>query len=182
MTRGRGAAVPGAVDRPLCRAAGRVKYRGGMKNLPLSLATATISGAFTLLRPSDWSPGTRRAFVLVPGALAAATLAGGLLQGRRQVRANSAVSGGSAASSSSGSSPSAAAGAALAVGVGTLVSAGQALSLRWDASLERWLVRKGLRRPRLWMGAAVALATLAVDFLGGRGRGGNKADQGGARP
>lgn len=39
-----------------------------MKNLPLSLALAAVSGAFTLSRPADWSPGLRRAYILVPGA------------------------------------------------------------------------------------------------------------------
>lgn len=124
-----------------------------MKNLPLSLAAAAVSGALTLLRPADWSSRTRRAFVLVPGALAAATLAGGLFPGGRK-------------QSGTGS---AAAGAALALGVGTLVSGLQTLSLHWDARLERWLVRRGLPQPRLLMGAAVALVTLAVDLLGDRG-------------
>ena len=38
-----------------------------MKNLPLSLALAAASGAFTLQRPADWSPALRRAYILGPG-------------------------------------------------------------------------------------------------------------------
>lgn len=160
---------------------------GGMKNLPLSLTIATLAGAFTLLRPADWSSRTRRIFVFGPGAVAAGGAAAAVISGRAKLRAE-----GSAGDSTSGggsapdnvSTPDnagltgnnagtprlgpAVAPAMLAVGVGAAVTGVQVLSLRADAAIERWIVRKGVTKPRLWMAAAVALWSLGMDFLDGR--------------
>ena len=156
-----------------------------MKNLPLSLAVSAAAGAFTLLDPADWSPAARRAFVFAPGALAAA---GVLLAPFPGARAQ-AVAGAAADAENSpaddgvpggaATRPSGVRGkavrAALAVGAGSTVSGVQALSLRLDAGMERWLVRHRVAAPRLWMAAAVALATLVMDLLqeasGSSGRG-----------
>ncbi len=39
-----------------------------MKNLPLSLTLAALSGALTLKSPAAWSPRVRRVYVVAPGA------------------------------------------------------------------------------------------------------------------
>ena len=57
-----------------------------MKNPPLSLTLAALSGVLTLKSPGDWSPGVRRAYVLAPGAaigvIAAAAVWTGSKKGR----------------------------------------------------------------------------------------------------
>lgn len=156
-----------------------------MKNLPLSLTMSAAAGAFTLLDPADWSPAARRAFVFVPGALAAA---GVLLAPFPGFRGRAAAETAEVAQDSPADDgvpggavmrPSGVRGkavrAALAVGAGSTVSGVQALSLRFDAGMERWLVRHRVAAPRLWMAAGVALATLVMDLLqeasGSSGRG-----------
>lgn len=164
-----------------------VQYRGGMKNLPLSLTVSAAAGAFTLLDPADWSPAARRAFVFVPGALAAAGVLLAPFPGAGARAAAEVAEGWDAQNSTADDGvpggavmrPDGVRGkavrAALAVGAGSTVSGVQALSLRFDASMERWLVRHRVAAPRLWMAAAVALATLVMDLLqeasGSSGRG-----------
>lgn len=142
-----------------------------MKNLPLSLTVSAISGAFTLLRPADWSPRLRRAFVVVPGTLAVAGLVAVLFRGAgsRQPRSGSGNSAGD------GAHPGAETGslfaqppavrALFAVGAGAAVAGIQTLSLRLDERLERWLLKHRVPAPRYWMALAVALTSLAVDAV-----------------
>ncbi|WP_341394445.1 hypothetical protein [Arthrobacter sp. G119Y2] len=164
-----------------------------MKNLPLSLTVSAISGAFTLLRPADWSPQLRRAFVVVPGTLAVGGLAAVLFRpaGRNQHGTAAGDDGSSGAEPGSlfvqplavrglitvgdGGSAGAEKGplfarppavrALIAVGAGVVVSGIQMLSLRLDERLERWLLKHRVPAPRYWMALAVALASLAVDLM-----------------
>lgn len=145
-----------------------------MKDLPLSLTVSALAGAFTLLRPADWSPRIRRAFVLAPGVLTAAGLAAVLLPGGGR-RSSSGDSGGAGSASAPVSlaplrARPAAVRAGAAVVAGTAVSALHAGSLRVDAAAENWLAGRGLAAPRLWMAAGMALASLGLDFLHDRNR------------
>lgn len=144
-----------------------------MKNLLLSLTVSALAGAFTLSRPADWPPRLRRLYVLAPGVLTGAGLAAVLHSGPRP----------SLPASGSGGSPSAEEGAAtpadwsplrarpavlrggVAVVAGTAVSGLHALSLHLDAETENWLARRGVAAPRVWMAAAVSLASLGMDFV-----------------
>lgn len=154
--------------------------------MPLSLTVATLAGAFTLLRPADWSSRVRRAYVFGPGALAAAVTAVAVIRGRARLLADGAEGGDGpgnddGASGDGGAPAGGDAGTArirtavgqavLAVGAGAAVTGVQVLSLRLDAAMERWLVRHGVTKPRPWMGAAVAIVSLGMDFLDGRASG-----------
>ncbi|WP_461169684.1 hypothetical protein [Arthrobacter sp. Z1-15] len=76
-----------------------------MKNLPLSLTVSAISGAFTLLRPADWSPQLRRAFVVVPGTLAVGGLAAVLFRPAGRNLHGTAAGTGAGDDGSSGAEP-----------------------------------------------------------------------------
>ena len=156
-----------------------------MKNLPLSLTLAALSGALTLRSPADWSPAWRRAFVLVPGAVLGVTGAVAVLKGSRKGRELAAAGRVDlvtpAASSGDGAAGAAplpsyvSAGAparvpalavtALAATVGVTVSGVLALTLALDEWLETWLVRRGVARPRLVMAAIAAVTSLALDLM-----------------
>ncbi|KAD4060053.1 hypothetical protein GD627_02995 [Arthrobacter yangruifuii] len=144
-----------------------------MKNLPLSLALAASSGLFTLQRPADWSPRTRRSFVLVPGA------ALGIL-GALAVRAG-AQRGRETAGSGTGPRMRLAGPAVVAAMVGATASGVLALTLVLDERVEAWLVRRGVARPRRVMAAASALSSLlldqAMDAKDSRGRRDSAAGQ-----
>lgn len=120
-----------------------------MKNLPLSLTVSALAGAFTLSRPADWPLRLRRLYVLAPGVLTAAGLAAVFpSRPRPPLGARPAVLRGG-----------------VAVVAGTAVSGLHALSLHLDAETEYWLARRGVAAPRAWMAAAVALASLGMDFV-----------------
>ena len=57
-----------------------------MKNLPLSLALAAASGAFTLQRPADWPPALRRAYILAPGVAIGAISVAAVWKGSQKGR------------------------------------------------------------------------------------------------
>ena len=57
-----------------------------MKNLPLSLALAAASGAFTLQRPADWPPALRRAYILAPGVAIGAISVAAVWKGTQKGR------------------------------------------------------------------------------------------------
>ena len=159
-----------------------------MKNLPLSLALAALSGVLALRSPADWSPGARRTYVLAPGAaigvIAAAALRKGSQEGRKVAAAGRVDLVTPAASSSD---DGAAAGTAplpsyvradarreglptiglalLAATVGVTVSGFLAVSLVLDERLETWLVRRGVARPRRVMAVITAVSSLALDQM-----------------
>ncbi|MCC3283594.1 hypothetical protein [Arthrobacter caoxuetaonis] len=157
-----------------------------MKNLPLSLALAALSGALTLKSPAGWSPGVRRAFVLAPGAatgiIAAAALLKGAQKGRELAAAGRVDLVTPAASKSDGAGSTAPppsyvradtvpsrkpaiALTALAGAVGVTVSGVLALSLVVDERIETWLLRHGTARPRLVMAVIAAVTSLALDQM-----------------
>ncbi|WP_104103832.1 hypothetical protein [Arthrobacter sp. 08Y14] len=168
-----------------------------MKNLPLSLTLAALSGALTLKSPADFSPGMRRAYVLAPGAalgiIAAAALRSGVKKGRKLAAAGRvdlvtpAAAGSNDGADGTAPVPSyvrADAGPArvpalaltsLAATVGVAVSGFLALSLVLDKRIETWLVRRGVARPRLVMAVVTAASSLVLDQVA------DSKDSGGAR-
>ena len=157
-----------------------------MKNLPLSLSLAALSGALTLRSPADWSPALRRAFVLVPGAALGVTGAVAVLKGSRKGRERAAAgrvdlvtpAASSTGDGAAGTTPvpsyvradaparvPALAATVLAATVGVTVSGALALSLALDEWLETWLVRRGVARPRLVMAAMAAISSLVLDQI-----------------
>ena len=158
-----------------------------MKNLPLSLTLAALSGALTLKSPSSWSPRVRRAYVLAPGAvigiIAAAALRSGARQGRELAAAGrvdlvtpaTAKSDGDAASTvplpsyvRADPEPArvpAIGLTAVAGAVGVTASGVLALSLVVDGWIETWLRRHGAVRPRLVMAAIAAVTSLVMDQI-----------------
>lgn len=156
-----------------------------MKNLPLSLALAALSGALTLKSPADFSPGMRRAYVVAPGAatgiIAAAALRSGVRKGRKLAAAGRVdlvtPAGAGSNDGADGSAPVPSyvradadpaqvpvlALTSLAAAAGVTVSGFLALSLVLDERIETWLVRRGATRPRLVMAAATAAGSLILD-------------------
>ena len=156
-----------------------------MKNLPLSLALAAFSGAFTLQRPADWSRAVRRLYVLGPGAVvgvvSVAVLQKGSQKRRKLIAAGTvdlvtpftAGADGGAAGNATAPSYLRAAGsptrtpavalAGLAVTAGATVSGVTALTLMLDDQVETWLVRRGVARPRRLMAVAAAAGSLFLD-------------------
>ncbi|UWX96779.1 hypothetical protein N2K95_14220 [Arthrobacter zhaoxinii] len=151
-----------------------------MKNVPLSLSMAAAAGGFTLLRPADWSPGMRRAYVFVPGAAAGTVAALSFRKGARTVlteRAGAAdlapVTAGTLGAAADADAATAAASPARktvvavagAVIAGTTASGVLALSLVLDERIEIWLVRRGVARPRRVMAVVAALSSLILDVI-----------------
>lgn len=158
-----------------------------MKNLPLSLTLAALSGALTLKSPTGWSPAVRRAYVFVPGAAIGSIAAAALLKGAREGRelaaagrvdlVTPAASNSDGAAGSTAPLPSyvradagpsrmpAIALTALAGAVGVTISGVLALSLVVDERIETWLVRRGAARPRLVMAAIAAVTSLVMDQM-----------------
>ena len=159
-----------------------------MSSLHSSLAISAVGGAFTLLRPADWSVPVRRAYVWLPGITV------GLLV-LRKVRKGFPLSGepagievagaegapaegGGAGPAPDGCSTAAAPTVRLGMrgqlvtflGVALATAAAGALSLPLDAALERGLIRRGVSSPRRWMAAAVVVASLIPDALAVRRR------------
>lgn len=160
-----------------------------MKNPPLSLALAAASAAGTLSRPADWSPSLRRLFILAPGAAIGAISVVAVQKGTRKGRELAAAStvdlvtpftaaaedgaaGGAAGEATApsylraaGSAPRtpAIALAGMAALVGVTVSGVLALTLALDEQVEKWLVRRGVARPRWVMAAAAAASSLLLD-------------------
>ncbi|MCC9173646.1 hypothetical protein [Arthrobacter sp. zg-Y179] len=159
-----------------------------MKNLPLSLAIAAVSGVFTLSRPADWSPGLRRAYVLGSGAAVGAIGVVAVRKGGRKGRELAAAgtvdlvtpftagAGGESATvpsyvaartdGSQTQMPEIAL-TGLAALMGATVSGITALTLVLDEAVETWLVRRGAARPRRVMAMAVALYSLVMDQMMG---------------
>ena len=158
-----------------------------MKNLPMSLSLAALSGVLTLKSPGEWSPGMRRAFVLAPGAAVGIIAAEALRKGTQKGRelavagrvdlvtpATSSSDDGAAGTAilpsyvrsgaSSGGLPAVAL-AALAATAGVTASGVLALSVVLDERLETWLVRRGAARPRLVMAVIAAVSSLVLDQI-----------------
>lgn len=155
-----------------------------MMSLPppvVSLATAAASGALTLLRPADWRPAVRRAYVWLPGA----AVAGGVLWATRPGRKSDGKAGAPAAGLPAGPAAAApapapgtdadgaereprkalAARALVSVTAAVIITALQAGFLKVDADIERRLAGYGLRHPRRWMAAGAAAVSLALDVV-----------------
>lgn len=141
-----------------------------MKRETRAVIESVVAGAGVyLLRPTDWPGWVRWAYVAAPSTLVMAGVA--LMTGLAGPRQNPSAEASDAASServtrterslaSLQSSPLPARWA-MVLGAGAAMSAAQAFSLAADASIERWLTRRGLRRPRLLMGVVVASMPLA---------------------
>ena len=158
-----------------------------MKNLPLSLTLAALSGALTLKSPARWSPRVRRAYVLVPGAAAGIIVAAAFRRGARQGREQAAagrvdlvtpsVSRPDGGTGSTAPLPSyvrtntgpsrttAIALIGLAGAVGVTASGFLALSLVVDERIETWLIRRGAARPRRVMAVLAAAGSLVMDQI-----------------
>ncbi|MFI7496278.1 hypothetical protein ACH9D2_16370 [Kocuria sp. M4R2S49] len=142
-----------------------------MNNLVLSLTSSAAAGALTLISPSGWSPRVRAAYVVVPGVLVAAAGAWALY---RNTGAEESATPGTDHEpptdevAVSAQRLPASARAALLLGLGAATCGIQAASLRIDAALERWLVGRGVTRPRRWMALLAVLASLAMDAAGDR--------------
>lgn len=156
-----------------------------MKNLPLSITLAALSGALTLKSPADWSPGLRRAYVLAPGAAIGVIAAAALWKGNQKGRELAAAGRVDLVTPAASNSDDGAEGAAplpsyvrrdarpaglpgiglavLAATVGVTVSGVLAVSLVLDERLETWLVRRGVVRPRRVMAAIAAVSSLVLD-------------------
>ncbi|MCC3269055.1 hypothetical protein MUG94_10300 [Arthrobacter gengyunqii] len=158
-----------------------------MKNLPLSLTLAAVSGVLTLKSPAGWSPGVRRSYVLAPGAaigiIAGAAVWKGSQKGREKASAGRIDLVTPAASRSTdgaaGTAPlpsyvradarparlPAIGLAVLAATVGITVSGVLAVSLVLDERLETWLLRRGVARPRRVMAVIAAMSSLVLDQM-----------------
>jgi hypothetical protein len=126
-------------------------------NVGREVATAAVTGALSLVNPGDLSPRALTAY-----RVTCATLSGAFTYG--VLRENDLTE-----------HPRAQ--AAFAVGAATTVFATMGLWERWDAVVHRWLVARGVQRPRLVI-AAAATATSLVSALdrnaprpAGQGRG-----------
>ncbi|MGQ1798021.1 hypothetical protein ACT4S5_12920 [Kocuria oceani] len=144
-----------------------------MNKLLLSSIGATAAGALTLVSPADWSPRVRRAYIVVPGVLAASFSA--MLLSRIVDRQAAVVS----RVESVTEVPTDAAypfpqrhPVAVRVAVPVLIGAAtcgfQASSLWIDAALERGIVRFGAAHPRRWMAALAVAMSLGMDAIGER--------------
>lgn len=140
----------------------------------VSLATAAATGALTLLRPADWRPAVRRAYVWLPGAAAAGGVLWATRPGRNPGRKDGAPAESAAAPAARsdgvdapGREPrkSLAARTLVSLTAAVIITALQAGSLKVDADIERRLAGYGLRRPRRWMAAGAAAASLALDLM-----------------
>ena len=141
----------------------------------VSLATAAATGALTLLRPADWRPAVRRAYVWLPGAAAAGGVLWATRPGRNTGRKDGAPAESAAAPAGSKSDrvdaprreprKSLAARTLVSLTAAVIITALQAGSLKVDADIERRLAGYGLRRPRRWMAAGAAAASLALDLM-----------------
>lgn len=134
----------------------------------LSLAGATATGALALISPSGWTSRSRRAYVLVPGALV--TVAGALLLARgpgvpESVEATTDETEPAGTPPADPSLPPAVR-VVLSLGLGALTCGVQAGSLWVDGAIESWLVRRGAARPRWWMAGLAVFLSLAIDAAG----------------
>lgn len=156
-----------------------------MSSLPFSLAISAAGGAFTLLRPADWSTPVRRAYVWLPGIAVGLFVlhkarkgfplpeepAEGAAPKVEAAGAEAAGAGGSGAGEASSTAPaptvrlSVRGQIVLALGAAFATAAAGAVSLPLDAALERWLVRRGISSPRRWMAASAFLASLVPDVI-----------------
>lgn len=144
-----------------------------MNKLLLSLTGATAAGALTLVSPAGWSPGVRRAYVVVPGVLAASFSA--LLLSKivdRQAAVLSRVESVTEAPTEDAyplpQRHPVAVRVAVPVVVGAATCGLQASSLWIDAALERGVVRLGAAHPRRWMATLAVAASLGMDAIGER--------------
>ena len=149
----------------------------------VSLTTAAATGALTLLRPADWRPAVRRAYVWLP---AIGTAAGVLWVTRPGRKANQVGDGSEQVGP--GVAPAAlprtdarkllAARASVSLAVGVVLAAVGTGSLKLDAGIERRLAGRGLRHPRRWMAAAVAVASLGMDAISNASESRGRREQG----
>lgn len=151
-----------------------------MNSVPLSLAIAAAGGAFTLLRPADWSTPVRRAYVWLPGIAVGLIVLHKARKGfplseepaeGAAPKVEAAGTNGSGAGEASTTAPAPTVRLAvrgqivLALGAAFATAAAGAVSLPLDAALERWLVRRGISYPRRWMAASAFLASLVPDAI-----------------
>lgn len=144
-----------------------------MNKLLLSLTGATTAGALTLVSPADWSPGVRRAYVVVPGVLAASF--GTLLLSKivdQQADVISRVESVTEVPTDDAyplpQRHPVAVRVAVPVVIGAATCGFQASSLWIDAALERGVVRLGAAHPRRWMAVLAVAASLGTDAIGER--------------
>ncbi|MEX5300997.1 hypothetical protein [Kocuria sabuli] len=144
-----------------------------MNKLLLSLTGATAAGALTLVSPASWSPGVRRAYVVVPGVLAASFST--LLLSRivdRQADVVSRVESMTEVPTDDAYPLPQRHPVAMRVAVPVIIGAAtcglQGFSLWMDAALERGLVRLGAAHPRRWMAALAVASSLGMDAIGER--------------
>ena len=140
-----------------------------MNDLSRSLTGAALTGALTLISPSDWSPRVRRAFVLVPGVLVAAGATWSLSKlndGRPSVAASGSDE--NAEDSPTPQRPPVAQRVAVPLALGAATCGFQASSLWIDAAIERWVIRRGATYPRRWMAVLAVAVSLLIDVIGSR--------------
>ncbi len=121
-----------------------------MSLLGRELARAGITGVLSLVDPADLTPRARRAYRVTCAALAGAFA-------YDELRTDDEFAGQPAKQ------------AAIAVGAAGAVLGTMGLWERWDGKVHRWLVARGVRRPRLVIAAAATSTSLATAFLDPRG-------------
>ena len=137
--------------------------------LPRTLGTAAAIGLGMIpLHRLPWA--VRAGYIVLPAAFVGGTV----LFALRRVARDTAEEGGTPRS---GLRAPSVRGAALALAVGGLTASASAASIRVDRSIEMLLRRRGLARPRVWMGVASGAFSLAMGVLedrapaGGQGAG-----------
>ena len=120
-------------------------------NAGREIAIAGVTGALSLVNPADLSPRALTAY-----RLTCATLSGAftytVLRDDDEVTDEPTTQ------------------AAIAAGAAGAVFATMGLWERWDAGLHRWLVARGVQRPRLVIAAAATATSLLSAFLDTRSR------------
>ncbi|MUN63845.1 hypothetical protein GMA12_11975 [Kocuria sediminis] len=142
-----------------------------MNKLLLSSIGATTAGALTLISPDGWSTGVRRAYVVVPGVLAAAFSAVLLSEivDRQAAVASRVESVTEVPTDDAYPLPQRHPVAVRVAGpvlIGAATCGLQAASLCIDAALERSITRLGAAHPRRWMAALAVAASLSTDAVG----------------
>jgi hypothetical protein len=109
------------------------------------IAIAGVTGALSLVNPADLSPRALRAYRLSCATLSGAFTYGMLRDEDLTEHPQAQV--------------------AFAVGAAGAVFTTMGLWERWDAGMHRWLVARGVRRPRLVIAAAATATSLLPAFL-----------------
>lgn len=134
-----------------------------MKSTSQAVTESVAAGlSVYLLRPADWPRWVRWTYVAAPALLVTGVgaLMAGLVGSRQAADASTTSEETLQRRITSWESSPLPARIAMVAGAGGAMAAAQVVSLKVDASVERWLSRRGVRHPRLLMGTVVAVVSL----------------------